>query len=78
MLTKPSNKILQSIRDKENLCGTNFLDWYGNLMIVLKHEKKDPPNSTPKVGINAYKKHVRGALETTYLVITTMNSELHK
>jgi hypothetical protein len=32
---------LQSILEKEKLNGTNFIDWYPNLRIVLMQEKKE-------------------------------------
>ena len=32
---------LRSILEKEKLNGTNFIDWYRNLRIVLKQEKKE-------------------------------------
>ena len=34
-----SNLSLQSILEKDKLNGTNFLDWYKNLRIVLKQER---------------------------------------
>ncbi|GJR79551.1 hypothetical protein Tco_0150336 [Tanacetum coccineum] len=34
------NSIFKSILEKENLFGLNFLDWYRNLRIILKAEKK--------------------------------------
>ncbi|XP_050914386.1 uncharacterized protein LOC127129137 [Lathyrus oleraceus] len=39
MTTNTSNNILRSILEKEKLFGTNFLDWYRNMRIVLKHDK---------------------------------------
>jgi len=49
---------LRSVLQKDKLSGTNFLDWYRNLRIVLKHEKKiyvlekttpkQPADNTPK------------------------------
>ena len=32
---------LRSILEKDKLNGTNFLDWYRNLRIVLKQERKE-------------------------------------
>ena len=32
---------LRSVLEKEKLNGTNFIDWYRNLRIVLRQEKKD-------------------------------------
>ena len=36
-----SNLSLRSILEKDKLNGTNFLDWYRNLRIVLKQERKE-------------------------------------
>ena len=44
---------LRSVLEKEKLNGTNFLNWFRNLRIVLKQEKKmyvldnEVPNETP-------------------------------
>ena len=35
------NLSLPSIIEKDKLNGTNFLDWYRNLRIVLKQERKE-------------------------------------
>ena len=32
---------LRSILEKDKLNGTNFLDWYRNLRIVLRQERKE-------------------------------------
>jgi hypothetical protein len=32
---------LSSVLDQNKLNGTNFVDWYCNLKIVLKHQKKE-------------------------------------
>ena len=32
---------LRSILEKEKLFGTNFIEWYRNMIIVLKQEKKE-------------------------------------
>ena len=32
---------LRSLLEKEKLNGTNFLDWFRNLRIVLKQERKE-------------------------------------
>ena len=43
----PSNFNLRSILEKEKLTGTNFMDWYHNLRIVLRAEKKEDVLDTP-------------------------------
>ena len=35
-----STMSLQSVLEKDKLTGTNFLDWFRNLRIVLKQERK--------------------------------------
>ena len=62
-----NNLSLQSILKNDKLIGTNFLDWYRNLKIVLKHEQKlyvlEQPIPEPLVANapwaekDAYKKH---------------------
>ncbi|GJU18172.1 retrotransposon protein, putative, ty1-copia subclass [Tanacetum coccineum] len=37
---KSNNNSIRSILDKEKLNGSNFLDWYHNLRIVLRNEQK--------------------------------------
>ncbi|KAF7826958.1 retrotransposon protein, putative, Ty1-copia subclass [Senna tora] len=61
------------VLEKEKLTGTNFLDWYKNLRIVLKQERKlyvlegpirqPPETNAPKVERDAYKKHHDDALD---------------
>lgn len=36
-----SSFALRTILEKDKLNGTNFTNWYRNLRIVLKHEKKE-------------------------------------
>ena len=36
-----SNLSLRSILEKDKLNGTNFLNWYRNLRIILKQERKE-------------------------------------
>ena len=35
------NNTLRSLLEKEKLNGTNFLDWFRNLRMVLKQERKE-------------------------------------
>ncbi|KAI5400643.1 hypothetical protein KIW84_065505 [Lathyrus oleraceus] len=56
MTTNTSNNILRSILEKEKLSGTNFLDWYRNMRIVLKDDKgKGKEVAKPKPTIAALK-----------------------
>ena len=83
------NLSLRSILEKEKLNGSNFLDWYRNLRIVLKQEKKEyvlekpvpkraPPANASQANRNAYKKHEDDALDAGCLMLATMNSDLQK
>ena len=80
---------LRSVLEKEKLNGTNFLDWSQNLRIVLKQERKmyvldneipnEPPaNNAPRAKRDDYSKHLNDSVVVTCLMVTTMNSELHK
>ena len=80
---------MRYVLEKEKLNGTNFLDWSRNLRIVLKQERKmyvlcneipnEPPaNNAPRSERDAYSNHLNDSLDVTYLMLTTMNSELQK
>ena len=85
---------LRSALEKESakLTGPNFLDWFRNLRIILKQEKKEyvlekpiPEKPTAdKDGVvsaeeqKKYEKHVNDDLDVTCLMLTIMNSELQK
>ncbi len=40
MTTNSQTLSLRLVLEKDKLNGINFLDWYRNLRIVLKHERK--------------------------------------
>ena len=79
---------LRSILEREKLNGTNFIDWFRNLRIVLKQEKKEyilegpypeePSADAPRAKKNAYEKHCNEAVDVHCLMLATMNSELQK
>ena len=80
---------LRSVLEKDKLNGSNFLDWYRNLRIVLKHEKKEyvlekpipkkaPATNAPHAERNAYQKHKDDALDASCLMLATMSSDLQK
>ena len=79
---------LRSILEKEKLNGTNFIDWFRNLWIVLKQENKEyvlegPCPEEPNADAtctekNAYEKHCNDAVDVHCLMLATMNSELPK
>ncbi|WZZ87648.1 hypothetical protein YC2023_116227 [Brassica napus] len=68
--------------------GSNFLEWYRNLRIVLKQEKKDyvlenvlpekPKTNVQHTERNAYDKHVSDRVDVCCLMLATMNSYLQR
>jgi hypothetical protein len=86
MANTSNNLSLRSVLEKEKLNGTNFLDWYRNLRIVLKHERKlyvleepvpQPPEANaPRAVKDAYNKHNNDVVDISCLMLTSMNSEL--
>jgi hypothetical protein len=87
--TTPVNNLsLRSILEKDKLNGTNFLDWYRNLRIVLKHEKKlyvleepvpeEPPSTATKAVRDAWVKHADDSVEIACLMLATMSPDLQK
>ena len=79
---------LRSILDKEKLSGTNFTNWYRNLRIVLKQEKKEyvleqpypnePGNGASSADRRAYEKYCNDSLDVSCLMLATMSPELQK
>ena len=87
MASNTSNNLsLPSTLEKDKLSGTNFLDWYRNLRIVLRHEKKLyvideplpelPASDATNAEKDAYKKHQDDALDVGCLMLATMISDL--
>jgi len=79
---------LQSILDKEKFFGTIFTNWYRNLRIGLKQEKKEcvleqpyPENladGATAAECRAHEKHCNDSLEVGCLMLATMSPELQK
>ncbi|KAK8492463.1 hypothetical protein V6N11_034874 [Hibiscus sabdariffa] len=79
---------LRSLLEKEKLNGINFLDWFHNLGIVLKQERKeyvieevvpnDPGANAPKADKDKFKKHMDDMLDVGCLMLATMTLELQK
>ena len=73
---------LRSVLEKDELTGTNFLDWFRNLRIVLKQERKlyvlDEPLLKEPAENNAYEKHHNDSIDVACLMLATMSSELQK
>ncbi|KAJ1268307.1 hypothetical protein BS78_07G125000 [Paspalum vaginatum] len=91
MATNPapsSSFNLQSILDKEKLSGTKFANWYRNLRIVLRQEKKEYvleqpyPEDLEACAIaarrRAYEKYCNDSLDVGCLMLATMSPELQK
>ncbi|KAG8634306.1 hypothetical protein MANES_17G035197v8 [Manihot esculenta] len=78
--------ILEKDKLKEN--GTNFVDWFRNLRIILKQEKKSyvldeaipepPPADATNAVKNKHKKHMDDSNYIGCLMLATMCSELQK
>jgi hypothetical protein len=79
---------LRSVLEKENLNATNFIDWYRNLRIVLRQEKKeyvleeaypdDLPDNANAAERRAYEKHCNDSLDVSCLILATMSPDLQK
>ncbi|KAK8609939.1 hypothetical protein V6N13_093349 [Hibiscus sabdariffa] len=79
---------LRSLLEKEKLNGINFLDWFRNLRIVLKQERKEyvieeaVPNdlgaNAPRADKDKFKKHMDDMLDFSCLMLATMTPELQK
>ncbi|KAK9034774.1 hypothetical protein V6N11_076831 [Hibiscus sabdariffa] len=79
---------LRSVLEKEKLNGINFLNWFRNLRIVLKQERKeyvieeavpnDPGANAPRADKDKFKKHMDDMLDVGCLMHATMTPELQK
>ena len=83
-----SSFALKSILEKDKLNGTNFTNWYRNLRIVLKHDKKDHVLDTPlpdepaenaiAAVVNAYRKTCDESTEISCLMLAHMEPDLQQ
>ena len=74
---------LRSVLEKEKLNGTNFIDWYHNLRIVLRQEKAkyvleepyldDFPDNADESERVAYEKHTNESINVRCLMLATMS-----
>ena len=81
-LPQLSTFALRLILEKNKLNGTNFTNWYRNLRIVLKQEKKDHVLDTPLpdepdddatiVVTNAYRKTCDESMKISCLMLAHM------
>ncbi|GJY26778.1 retrotransposon protein, putative, ty1-copia subclass, partial [Tanacetum coccineum] len=83
-----NNNSIRSILDKEKLNGSNFLDRYHNLRIVLKNEQKlhhleealpeAPPATATAAVRNAYTLRVAEQQEVACLMLVSMTPKIQK
>ncbi|KAK8560072.1 hypothetical protein V6N12_012875 [Hibiscus sabdariffa] len=83
-----NNLSLRSLLEKEKLNGINFLDWFRNLKIVLKQERKEyvikelvpdePAANAPRADKEKFKKHMDDMLDVSCLMLASMSPELQK
>ncbi|XP_017974494.1 PREDICTED: uncharacterized protein LOC108661573 [Theobroma cacao] len=83
-----NNLSLRSILDANKLTGPNFLDWFRNLKIILKQEKKSyvldtPIPPVPATDANAedkeaYQRHKDDNDRATCVMLASMTPELQK
>ncbi|KAL3528071.1 hypothetical protein ACH5RR_012727 [Cinchona calisaya] len=79
---------LRSILEKDKLNGTNFLDWFRGLRIVLKQERKlyvldnpipeQPAANAPRAERDAYSKHSNDSVDVGCFMLATMSPDLQK
>jgi hypothetical protein len=79
---------LRSVFEKEKLNGTNFINWYRNLRIVLRQEKKEYVHEQPypdelsdgatAATRRAYEKHCSDSLDVSCLMLATISPDLQK
>ncbi|KAG8486267.1 hypothetical protein CXB51_019631 [Gossypium anomalum] len=88
MAANTNTPSLRSVLEKDKLNGLNFLDWFRNLRIVLKQERKlyvieksllvEPPANASRADKDGYKKHLDDMVDIECLMLATMNPELQK
>ncbi|KAL4325852.1 hypothetical protein GQ457_11G025190 [Hibiscus cannabinus] len=79
---------MRSLLEKEKLNDINFLDWFRNLRIVLKQERKeyvieedvpnDPGANAHRADKDKFKKHMDDMLDVGCLMLATMTPKLQK
>ena len=88
MATTSSTLSLRSILEKDKLTGTNFLDWFRNVRIVLTQERKlyvlenpipaQPAANAPRAQRDADEKHVNDSVDVACLMLATMVPKIQK
>ena len=84
----PSTFQLSSVLEQNKLDGTNFNDWFRNLKIVLKQQKKDyvlqaalgdaPPDDASLASQQEYQRRVNDSNEVSCLMLISMTPELQR
>ncbi|XP_042467364.1 uncharacterized protein LOC122050537 [Zingiber officinale] len=88
-MANTSTLSLRSILEKENiLLGSNYLDWYRKLKIVLRHERKiyvlkDEPLKEPTPDASEedqsyYSQYMEDALDVQCIILSSMSPELQR
>nr|GEY19617.1 hypothetical protein [Tanacetum cinerariifolium] len=83
-----NNNSIRPVLEKEKLNGSNFLDWYRNLRIILRNEQKlhhlegalpeAPPATATDVVRNAYTRRVVKQQEVACLMLVSMTLDIQK
>ena len=81
-----SSFVLRSILEKDKLNGTNFTNWYCNMRIVLKHDKRDrvldnplldePNENATTTAMNAYRRTRDESTKISCLMLAHMEPDL--
>ncbi|KAI9125756.1 hypothetical protein K1719_003174 [Acacia pycnantha] len=79
---------MRLVLKKDELDETNFLDFFGNLSVDSKHERKEylinqpipdePAAADPRALTNAYTKHKDDSVDTGCLMLATMLLDLDR
>ncbi|XP_074572621.1 uncharacterized protein LOC141829101 [Curcuma longa] len=88
-MANTSTLTLRSILEKENiLLGSNYLDWYRKLKIILRHERKiyvleDEPLKEPALDASEedqsyYSQYMEDALDVQCIMLSSMTPELQR
>ena len=88
MATNVSTLSLRSILEKDKLTGTNFLDWFRNVRIVLTQERKlyvlenpipaQPAANAPRAQRDADEKHVNDSVDVACLMLGYISGKCSK
>ena len=84
----PSTFPLSSVLEQNKLDGTNFNDWFRNLKIVLKQQKKEyvlqaplgdaPVDNAPRATKVEYQRRVNDSNEVSCLMVISLTPELQR